>query len=138
MLRLGAAPASTVTLNMQVLVFPAVSRAVTLTCVVPTGNDEPDGGALVMVTLLQLSNAVGVKTTTAGQLPVAVTVILPGQVTVGRITSKVDTFVEFAVVQPAALLMRNVRPTLPLGPAVYKMFCVFVALLMIPLVMVQE
>src|SRR6185503_5836904 len=99
---LGAVPARTVTLKTQPFVFPAVSRAMTLTCVVPTGNDAPEGGALVMTTTPQLSLPLGVKLTTAGQLPVAVTVMLPGQVTVGGVTSKVDTFVELAAMQPAA------------------------------------
>src|SRR4051812_24459868 len=89
----GAVPARTVTVNEQMLVFPAMSRAVTTTGVVPTGNEEPDGGELVMVRLPQLSLPDGAKKTTAGQLPVAVTVMLPGQVTVGGVTSRVDTFV---------------------------------------------
>src|SRR6185503_4347003 len=88
MANLGAVPARTVTLKTQPFVFPAVSRAMTLTCVVPTGNEKPEAGALVITTPPQLSLPLGVKTTTAGQLPVAVTVILPGQVTVGGVTSR--------------------------------------------------
>jgi len=51
---------NTVTGNVHVAVFPAVSVAVQVTVVVPTGNIEPDGGTQATVTPGQLSFAVGV------------------------------------------------------------------------------
>ena len=51
---------NTVTGNMHVDVFPAVSVAVQATVVVPTGNIDPDGGTQATVTPGQLSVAVGV------------------------------------------------------------------------------
>lgn len=55
----GGAPSMTVTLNEQVLVFPAASVAVQVTVVVPTGKNEPDAGVQEDVRPGQLSVTVG-------------------------------------------------------------------------------
>jgi hypothetical protein len=49
----------TVTVNVQVAVFPDESVAVHVTGVAPFGNVEPDGGVQLVVTPGQLSVAVG-------------------------------------------------------------------------------
>jgi hypothetical protein len=51
--------ATTVTLKVQVLVFPAASVAVQVTVLVPTGKVVPEGGLQTAVTPGQLSVAVG-------------------------------------------------------------------------------
>ena len=48
MLNCGAAPGSTMTLNVQKFVLPAVSRAVCVTMFVPIGKTEPDAGLVVV------------------------------------------------------------------------------------------
>ncbi len=60
----GASVSLTVTVKLQVEVFPELSAAVQVTVVVPFGNVDPDAGEHVTVTALpglgQLSVAVGV------------------------------------------------------------------------------
>jgi len=51
---------NTVTGNVHVAVFPAVSVAVQVTVVVPVGNIDPDGGTQATVTPGQLSLTAGV------------------------------------------------------------------------------
>ena len=79
----------TVTVNEQEELFPQASVAVTFTVVVPSGNAKPLAGVLTIVTAPpQLSVAVGVKFTTAVQLPTGVvTVMLAGQVSTGAVWS---------------------------------------------------
>ena len=55
----------TVTVNMQVAVFPDASVAVAATVVVPFGKNDPDAGLAITATPGQLSVAVTVKFTTA-------------------------------------------------------------------------
>ena len=50
---------TTLTLKVQVLVFPAASVAVQVTVVVPGRKKEPDAGEQTVVTAEQLSLAVG-------------------------------------------------------------------------------
>jgi hypothetical protein len=45
----GVVSVATVTLKVAVLVFPDASEAEQVTVVVPTGNDEPDGGTQLTV-----------------------------------------------------------------------------------------
>jgi hypothetical protein len=54
----GTCASVIITSNGHELVLPCMSVAVAVTCVVPTGNDEPDGGAYVMPSTPQLSFAV--------------------------------------------------------------------------------
>ena len=61
----GSSSSFTVTLKVQELVFPETSVPVTVTSVVPIGNTLPEAGTLETVTPGQLSNAKGVKVTTA-------------------------------------------------------------------------
>jgi len=94
---------STVTVKLQLAVFPEVSVAVEFTVVVPTEKTEPEAGVLTTVTPGQLSVAVTVKFTT---IDVAVefsgrkTVIFAGQVIVGGVVS----FTVNVVVQVLLLL----------------------------------
>src|SRR5437660_3088473 len=77
----GGGVVVTMTLNGQLLVFPAASMAVQTTGLVPSRNVEPDGGSQLAVTVPQLSLAGTVKVTTAsiGPTPTFVT-MLPAQV----------------------------------------------------------
>ena len=118
MLTIGGVPARTVTLKVQVLVLWAELDAVTVTTLVPTGKADPEGGFAVTLAKEQSSLPEMVNVTTAGQLPVAVTVILVEHVASGGVmSSAIGTFVEPVALQPAALLMRRVKPTLPDAPA---------------------
>src|SRR5215831_3345296 len=83
MLSVGAVPARTATLKVQVLVLPARSMAVTVTRLVPTAKAEPEGGFATALEKAQLSLPETTKLTTAGQLPFAVTVMSDGQIGVG-------------------------------------------------------
>ena len=85
----GGCVSFTVTVNAQVALFPAVSMTEQVTVVVPTGNEEPDGGLQVGVSApSQLSVAVAVKLTTAEQTPLSLlTVIGFGQVMTGASVS---------------------------------------------------
>ena len=87
-------PLKVVTANEQLIVLPEVSVAVQVTEVVPTGNDEPEGGTQATVVPGQLSDTVPpatlgvVKVTTAlvgvvEQVCGARAVIGAGQVMVG-------------------------------------------------------
>ena len=51
--------AATVTVKLQLAVFPDVSVAVQVTVLVPTGKVEPEGGLQAVDTPEQLSAAVG-------------------------------------------------------------------------------
>jgi hypothetical protein len=61
----GACVSFTVTVNVQLALFPDVSVATAVTVVVPFGNAVPEGGLTASVTPGQLSVAVTVKFTTA-------------------------------------------------------------------------
>ena len=84
----GGVTSLTVTLKVQLFVFPAASVAVAVTVVVPTGKTEPDAGLLTIVGAPQLSLPVTVKFTTAEQVPTgALTVISAGQEMLGSSSS---------------------------------------------------
>ena len=84
----GGVTSLTVTLKVQLFVFPAASVAVAVTVVVPTGKAEPDAGLLTIVGAPQLSLPVTVKFTTAEQVPTgALTVISAGQEMLGSSSS---------------------------------------------------
>ena len=85
-------PPNTVTVKLQVAVFPDSSVAVQVTVVVPTGRIEPLGGLHTEVTPGQLSDIVGAgKVTVAlleiGQVCAATAVTLAGQVICGGCVS---------------------------------------------------
>ena len=84
----GGVTSLTVTLKVQLFVFPAASVAVAVTVVVPTGKAEPDAGLLTIVGAPQLSLPETVKFTTAEQVPTgALTVISAGQEMLGSSSS---------------------------------------------------
>src|SRR5258708_4613339 len=108
-----------VTLNVQVLVFPAASAAVTVTVFVPIGKAEPEGGSASRLSKVQLSVADTLKSTRTGQWPTATTVILVEQVTTGGVVStRIGTSFEAEALQPEVLLTARWRVTLPEAPAV--------------------
>src|SRR2546422_519262 len=75
----GGCVSFTVTVNVQVLGFPLLSRAVLVTVVTPTGKAKPPGGLLVRLVTVQLSLAVTVNVTLLAHPPgTAFTVIFPG------------------------------------------------------------
>jgi 3-hydroxymyristoyl/3-hydroxydecanoyl-(acyl carrier protein) dehydratase len=80
----GACWSLTVTVKLQVLVFPLASVAVHTTGVTPLANALPLAGTHATVQPGQLSVAVALNVTLLAQLPTAVaTAKLPGQVTAG-------------------------------------------------------
>src|SRR5262245_13060540 len=83
----GAGPASTITRNEQLFVFPEASVAVTFTEFSPTENALPEGGLTSRLASEQLSAALGVNWTVTGHPPAAVTTMFVGQVTVGASVS---------------------------------------------------
>ena len=75
---------TTVTVKLQLLLLPLLSRAVPVTIVSPTGNAKPLAGTLVMFVTAQLSLAVTLKVTLLTQTPgTAFTERLAGQVICG-------------------------------------------------------
>ena len=79
----------TVIVKLHTVVLPIASVAVTVTVFTPKGNSVPEAGFETSELKIQLSDADGVKFTTAPQTPAdeAATVILPGQVSTGGIVS---------------------------------------------------
>ncbi len=71
----------TVTLKLQVFVWPQRSLAVTYTTLVPIGNTLPLGGVAVRTGALQPPVAERLKLTAAPLEPVAITFVFAGQVT---------------------------------------------------------
>ena len=61
----GFCASTTVTVNVQLAVWPAASVAVAVTVVVPTGKKLPDAGLYPILTPGQLSLAVAAYVTTA-------------------------------------------------------------------------
>jgi hypothetical protein len=95
---------TTETLNVHVLVLPQASVAVQRMVLVEfAGNDEPDGGAEVIVTLLHTSVAVTVQKTGTALVPQVFTTILLGQMIVGGVVSTTVTI----CLQLAALLQQS-------------------------------
>src|SRR2546425_1032383 len=71
---------TTVTVKLQLLLLPLVSRAVLVTVVFPTGNANPLAGTLVTLVTAQLSPATTVNVTLLAQTPGAeLTLMLAGQ-----------------------------------------------------------
>ena len=78
----------TVTVKLQLLLLPLLSRAVLVTVVKPNGNANPLGGALEIFVTVQLSVVVTLKVTLLVQTPGAeFTVRLAGQLTCGSCVS---------------------------------------------------
>ena len=80
----------TVTVNEQFAVLPAASVAVETTFVVPTMNDDPEGGLLTTFTEPQLSVAVTLKFTIA-EVPAVATLMFDGQLITGPVLSDTTT-----------------------------------------------
>ena len=104
----------TVTVKLQLLLLPLLSRAVLVTVVVPTGNAKPLGGLLVRLVIAQLSLAVTVNVTLLRHAPVAAfTVIAPGQLMAGgcvSITVTVNVHVLLLPLLSRAVLVTVVTP----------------------------
>src|ERR1043165_2924474 len=89
----GNCVSRTMTVNVQVLLLPAVSTATFVTVVVPTGNEDPLAGVLFwLATLPQLSEAVTLNVTLLAHAPAAaLTVMFVGQLIVGACLSSTVT-----------------------------------------------
>ena len=115
----GGSVSFTVTLNVQELVLPVASVAVTVTSVVPTGNVLPEAGTLEVVTPGQLSVVVDEKVTTASHWPgILLTVISAGQVTTGASVSFTVTLKVQELVFPEASVAVTVTSVVPTGNTV--------------------
>ena len=117
MLNTGGCVSRTVTVNVQVLLLPALSRAVFVTVVVPTGNANPLNGWLVMFVTAQLSVAVTVNATLLVHIPdAAFAVRLVGHVRTGGSKSWIATDFEQAPMQPGASVTCRASRKLPDEP----------------------
>jgi hypothetical protein len=96
---------ATVTVKVQVLLLPLLSRAVLVTVVVPRGKAKPLAGILERFVTVQLSLAVTTKVTLLVHTPGAVlTVRFAGQAMTGGWESfTVTVKVHCAVLPPASL-----------------------------------
>ncbi len=116
----GAWLSSTVTVNVQVAVFPAASVAVAVTVVAPKLKVKPEAGLYDTVADPQLSVAVAAKVTTAVQVPAAVLAeMFDGQVIAGAwLSSTVTVNVQVAVFPAAsvAVAVTVVAPKLKVEP----------------------
>ena len=86
----GDSASLTVTVKVHIPIFPAASRLVQVTVVVPTGKNDPLGGLQTTVKDdVQLSEAEGaVYVTEAPHIPVVLlTIMLAGQVKTGGVLS---------------------------------------------------
>ncbi len=93
----------TVTVKVQLLLLPLLSRAVLVTVVVPRGKAKPLAGILERFVTVQLSLAVTTKATLLVQTPGAVlTVRLAGQVITGGWVSLTVTMKVHCAVFPLA------------------------------------
>jgi hypothetical protein len=109
----GSSLSLTVTSKEQVVMLPAASVAVAITVVVPVAKTEFDGIEVETVAE-QLSVAVGLKATTAPQLPASVfTVMFEGHVITGNWLSTTVTVNEHVVVLPAASVAVEVTVVVP-------------------------
>ena len=106
----------TVTVKLQELMLAEASRAVHVTVVVPTGNDDPDGGAQLAVTPGQLSAAVGAAKLTIAMVWPAGTLVttFAGQTIAGGSVSLTVTVNEqlapLAVVQLTIVVPTGKKP----------------------------
>src|SRR3990170_2789645 len=104
----GAFVSFTFTVKLQPLWLPALSVAVQLSGVVPSGKVEPEAGEQpVVITPPQLSEAVASKEAGAPFGPVHSAVWLSGQVMLGGVLSLTVTFAEQE--SEAALLSVTVK-----------------------------
>src|SRR2546425_8292710 len=111
---LGLCVSRTVTVNEQVLVLCAASKAVQVTVVVPSANVLPLAGKQVTLSLPStMSLAVAVKVTVAPAALVASAVIGAGQLTVGAVVSRTVTANEQVLVLCAASKAVQVTVVLP-------------------------
>src|SRR5438046_2016776 len=84
----GGCVSLTVTVKVQVLLLPLLSRTVLVTVVVPRGKAKPLAGTLEMLVTAQLSDVLTVKVTLLVHTPgAAFTVRLTGQVICGGCAS---------------------------------------------------
>jgi hypothetical protein len=103
----GGSLSATTTLKKQPAVFPEPSVAVQLTILVPAGKREPEGGAHVTDTPVQLSVAVAAKLTAADACPGSVEVTIgAGHVILGGVLS--NTVTENEHVGPLAVVQVTV------------------------------
>jgi hypothetical protein len=101
---------TTVTVNVQLLLLPLLSRAVLVTVVTPTGNANPLSGSFEILVTAQLSVAVTLKVTLLEHTPdAAFTVRFAGQVIAGGCVSSTVTVKEQLLELP--LLSRAVLVT---------------------------
>src|SRR5579871_4064077 len=107
-------------LKLQEAVLPAASVAVQVTCVVPAGKVEPDGGSQLIVTPGQLSVADAANVTVASQLLLSLsTSMSAGHEMIGFSSSSTKTSNEQLVVRPTASLavqLTVVSPKLKSAP----------------------
>jgi hypothetical protein len=104
----------TVTAKSHVSWRPVGSVAVQVTCVAPTGKDDPEAGEQLMVTGEQLSVADTLKSTVTPAALVAACVIGAGQEISGAVSSVTVTVNEQSVA-PAALAAVQVTVVAPTG-----------------------
>ena len=106
----------TVTVKVQVAVFPDASVAVDVTVVVPFGNANPEAGLLTTVTLEQRSDALTVKFTTAVHCPGSASrVMFAGHVIDGGVASTTVTVAEHWLETPGVSVTVNVTVVVPSG-----------------------
>jgi hypothetical protein len=100
----GLVVSTTVTLNVQVDVFPVPSVAVYVTGVVPNANELPDARVAVNVGLPQLSDAIGaIQVPIALQVESALSVMFEGHPLItGLVVSTTVTLNEQVDTLPAA------------------------------------
>nr|WP_238145304.1 hypothetical protein [Antricoccus suffuscus] len=115
-LSIGAVISATVTENVPVPVFPAVSVAVQDTTVVPTAKTDPDGGAQSTTGLGSTSSvAVAVKVTGAPSAPIAATVMSIGSCNTGAVESVTVTENVPVPTFPAASVAVHDTGVVPIG-----------------------
>ena len=97
----------------------------TVTGVIPTGNVDPEAGTGTIVTVVQLSDAVGRKFTTAPHSPSSVAVVmLAGHKTLGASSSTTVTVNEHVVTLPAASVAVAVTVVVPMLKTVPELISV--------------
>src|SRR6185369_12240810 len=109
---------TTVTVKLQLLLLPLLSRAVLVTVVVPNGKAKPLAGLLVTFVTAQSSFALTVKITLLVHAPGAVfTVRFTGQVMVGANVSLTVTVKVHALLLPLASRAVLITVVVPSGKA---------------------
>jgi hypothetical protein len=106
----------TVTVKVQLAVFPAESVAVAVTVVEPFGNAKPEGGLLTTVTPEQRSDVLTVKFATAVHCPGSASrVMFAGQVIEGGVLSTTVTVAEHSLETPSVSVTVKVTVVVPSG-----------------------